>query len=289
MIKSCSYWVVEGGFEGKRPVEEAMKDVKKAGFDGIELGIMPGTELTEKTSEKRCKEIVKFAKDLGLKIVSCATGFYWGCSLTSNKVSEAKAALKFTENALAVTKMLGAGAFLIVPGCVEPAFDNWDAKKIVPYDECYKRALRQMKAIAKTAEKLKVYACCENVWNKFLLSPLEMKQFIDAVGSRWVGSYFDLGNHRFCGYPDQWIRILGRRIKRVHIKDYKYPGRVFPDDFPRLGKGDVDFDACIRALCDVGYKGAITAEIIELPWRTGVLRQTSKAMDKILAKCVYKK
>jgi hexulose-6-phosphate isomerase len=283
MIKACSYWMVEGGLEGKRPVEEAMEDVQRAGFEGIELGIAPGSALTERTGEKRCKQIVRFARRLGLKITSCATGLYWGCSLTSNKASEAKRALQFTERALSVVQRLGAKAFLVIPGIVEPAFASWDARQIVPYDECYKRAVAQMKRIARTATKLKVQVGCENVWNKFLLSPLEMRQFIDAVGSRYVGSYFDLGNHRFCGYPDQWIRILGRRIKRVHIKDYKYPGRLFPDDFPRLGRGDVDFAACMKALVAVGYNGPITAEILEIPWQKGVLRHTSRAMDKILA------
>jgi len=283
MIKSCSYWMVEGGLEGKRPVEEAMTDVKKAGFAGIELGIAPGSALPETASEARCKEIVAFAKKIGLKITSTATGFYWGCPLTSNKPAEAKTALKFTQDALKVTRMLGAGAFLCIPGCVEPAFATWTADQIVPYDVCYKRALAQMKKIAKTAEALKVAVGCENVWNKFLLSPLEMKAFIDAVGSRWVGSYFDLGNNRYDGYPVHWIQILGRRIKRVHLKDYKYPGRVFPGDFPRLGLGDVDFAACMKALKAIKYNGPVTAEILEIPWQTGVLEHTSKAMDKILA------
>ena len=122
MIKACSYWMVEGGLEGKRPVEEAMKAVKKAGFEGIELGIAPGSALPETAGETRCKQIVKFARQMGLKITSCATGFYWDCSLTSNKASEARRALAFTEKALGVVHMLGAKAFLVIPGCVEPAF-----------------------------------------------------------------------------------------------------------------------------------------------------------------------
>ena len=70
-------------------------------------------------------------------------------------------------------------------------------------------------------ERAKVLLNPENLWNKFLLSPLEMRSFVDLFHSPWVGAHFDTGNVMQYGYPEDWILTLGPRIKRVHIKDFK--------------------------------------------------------------------
>ncbi|RPJ45010.1 MAG: sugar phosphate isomerase/epimerase, partial [Chloroflexi bacterium] len=123
-----------------------------------------------------------------------------------------------------------------------------------------------------------VTICIENVWNKFLLSPLEMKGFIDSFGSPCVGSYFDVGNVLLTGYPDQWIRILGPRIRRVHIKDFKKSVGTAAG-FCDLLEGDVDFDAVKKALSGIQYSGYVTAEII--PYVPGGPQKTARAMKKI--------
>ena len=115
-------------------------------------------------------------------------------------------------------------------------------------------------------------------WNKFLLSPLEMRDFIDSFNSDFVGSYFDVGNVLLTGYPEQWIRILGKRTKRVHIKDFKKStGTV--EGFVDLLEGDVDFDGVKKALADIGYDGYVTAEM--LPYESGRPEKTAAAMKKI--------
>lgn len=104
-------------------------------------------------------------------------------------------------------------------------------------------------------------AAVENVWNKFLLSPLEMRSFIDQFHSINVGAYFDVGNVLLSGYPEQQIRILGSRIKRIHIKDFKLSiGTI--DGFVDLLEGDVDFEAFKKALAEIGYDGFVTAEML---------------------------
>jgi hexulose-6-phosphate isomerase len=129
-----------------------------------------------------------------------------------------------------------------------------------------------------TAEKIGVTIAVENVWNKFLLSPLEMRGFIDSFKSKRVGAYFDVGNVLLTGYPEQWIKILGKRIKRIHIKDFKKSvGTV--DGFVDLLKGDVDFTAVKKALAAIGYKGYVTAEMI--PYSPGRPERTARAMKKI--------
>ncbi len=125
---------------------------------------------------------------------------------------------------------------------------------------------------------MQVVIAIENVWNKFLLSPLEMRDFIDSFKSNAVGAYFDVGNVLLIGYPEQWIRILGHRIKRVHVKDFKRSvGTV--EGFVDLLEGDVDFTAVKEALADIGYDGYLTAEL--LPFTPGRPEKTARAMKEI--------
>jgi hexulose-6-phosphate isomerase len=118
----------------------------------------------------------------------------------------------------------------------------------------------------------------ENVWNKFLLSPLEMRDFIDSFHTRAVGSYFDAGNVLLTGYPEHWIKILGRRIVRVHVKDFKKSVGT-AEGFVDLLEGDVDFEAVKAALAEVDYDGYVTAEM--LPYQPGRPEKTAAAMKKI--------
>ena len=184
--------------------------------------------------------------------------------------------INFTQKALYVTKWLGTNAYLFVPGAVDVFFLP-DAE-IIPYDVCYERAREAVSQLVQTAEKVGVSVGIENVWNKFLLSPLEMRDFIDSFGSDMIGAYFDVGNVLLTGYPEQWIRILGKRIKRVHIKDFDISiGTV--DGFVDLLEGSVDFEAVKKALAEIGYDGYVTAEMI--PYSPGRPEKTAEAMKKI--------
>ncbi len=289
MIKSISYWAFPGGLAGQMDIEEAIKKAAAAGYEGIELAIARTGELTHQTSEKRCKQIIAAARESKIKIVSTATGEFWATSLTDPKASVRKRALSFLKASLEVTARLKAGAMLVVPGCVHADFIPGCPE--VPYDECYGTALRQIREAAKTAEKTKTYICIENVWNKFLLSPLEFKQFIQDCKSRWVGAYFDVANNLPYGIPEHWIPILGKRIKRVHFKDYKKKvnpdGSVtwtgFPEGFEiPLGKGHVNFPAVLAAFKKIGYKGPVTYEWLNFSGDPRVVRRCSREMDRIL-------
>ncbi len=150
--------------------------------------------------------------------------------------------------------------------------------EVIDYDVCYERAGEAIRQILPAAEQTGVAICIENVWNKFLLSPLEMRDFIDGFNSEMVGAYFDVGNVLLTGYPDQWIRILGKRIKRVHVKDFKLSvGTVA--GFVDLLEGDVDFEAVKKTLTEIGYDGYVTAEL--LPFEPGRPCKTAQAMKKI--------
>ena len=127
----------------------------------------------------------------------------------------------------------------------------------VSYRDAYKRSQKYIRELIPDAEKHGVKIAIEEVWNKFLLSPLEFARYIDEFESPWVGAYFDVGNVVEFGYPEEWIRELGKRILKVHIKEYKKEKRFNY----RLGEGEIDWAAVRTALSEAGYTGWVTAEV----------------------------
>jgi hexulose-6-phosphate isomerase len=153
----------------------------------------------------------------------------------------------------------------------------------VDYDTVHKRASDAVGSLIAQASAARIAIGIENVWNKFLVDPFAMRAFIDQFGSEWVGAYFDVGNSMLVGYPEQWIRILGRRIKRVHLKDFRRAVGT-ADGFVDLLAGDVNWPAVMAALREVGYSGPLTAEMIPAYTHCPevIVENTSRAMDAIL-------
>ncbi|MHC4396453.1 MAG: sugar phosphate isomerase/epimerase family protein [Planctomycetota bacterium] len=273
---SASYWMFEGGLEAKRPIAEAMQEAKDLGFDAIELAVGSQGVLTHNTTQAQCEDIVASAEKIGIEISSVASGESWGCSPSANDPDVRKKIIDFTGKALQITNWLGTDAYLFVPGAVDVFFLP-DAE-VIPYEVCYERAKDAVSQLVGIAEQTGVAIGIENVWNKFLLSPLEMRDFIDSFGSEMVGAYFDVGNVLLTGFPEQWIKILGKRIKRVHIKDFKLSVGT-AEGFVDLLEGDVDFEAVKKALAEAGYDSYVTSEM--LPFSPGRPEKTAKAMKKI--------
>jgi hexulose-6-phosphate isomerase len=182
-----------------------------------------------------------------------------------------------------VAKELGCDSTLVIPGCV--CADFVDPNRIVDYETAYERSLEAFLSLKSEAEALQVNIGLENVWNKFLLSPMEMRDFIDKIGSPYVGSYLDIGNIVANGYPEHWIKTLGKRIKKVHFKDYRREaGALY--GFVDLLAGDVNYPAVTEALASVGYDGWVTAEMIPnyKYYTEAIIYNTSYSMDKILGR-----
>lgn len=278
MEKSISYW----SFSGKN-VFEAMQIAKDAGFDGIELTLDAEGDVTMQTSAAQLTEIRGAAEKIGLELPSVASSLYWAYSFTSDDPDERERAHQAAVCEINTAKALGADTVLIVPGSVSVEFVP--ERPVVSYDVCWERALQAMKRLAPVAEEAGINIGVENVWNRFLLSPLEMRQFLDEIGSERVGAYFDVGNVVYCGYPEQWIRILGKRIKKVHFKDYRRnPGGL--DAFVDLLSGDVDWPAVMQAFADIGYDGWVTGEMIP-PYTHAsdqIIYNTSASMSRIIKK-----
>ncbi len=272
----ASYWIFDGGLQATLPVAEAMARAKELGFDGIELCVASSGELTHQATQAECEAIVAKARDLDIEISSVASGESWGCSPTDDDPAVRARIVEFTRQALQVTRWLGTDAYLFVPGAVDVFF--LEDSPVVPYDVCYERARQAVTEILPTAEQLGVTLAIENVWNKFLLSPLEMRDFIDGFGSKAVGSYFDAGNVLLTGYPEHWVKILGERIARVHVKDFKKSAGTAAG-FVDMREGDLDFQALKAALAEVGYDGYVTAEM--LPYEPGRPEKTAAAMKEL--------
>ena len=282
MKKGINYWSFPGGLEGKMDFAAAVKEAKKLGYQGMEVCLFPEGPLSLDISESDVAKLGKLLDDAGLQAASVTTGVLWDYPLTSTDPAQRDKGKQAVVRCLEVANQLGATGILVVPGAVE-IFFNPEAE-IVPYDVAMQRVEEVMKELAPVAEKNKVAIGIENVWNKMFLSPLEARDVLDRVGSEYVGWFFDVGNILALGFPEQWIRILGKRIKKVHVKDYRRAVGT-ADGFVDLLEGDVDWPEVVKALKEVGYDDFLTAEMI--PGYTHApetrLANTSLALDKILA------
>lgn len=288
-ILQINYWTV-GGFEGKKPVEQALKDAHKMGFQGLELAFGAG-EFAPGISRRRCREIRDTARNMGMKIETVATGNYWAKSLASPRKSIRKEALAFSKDYLQAAGWVGAGVALVIPGAVAVP---WDASQpVVSYQTTWKYAAQSVRELIPIAAGCGVKIGIENVWNWFLFDPIAMKTFVDQFASRWVGVYFDAGNCLINGFAEHWIEILGKRIVAVHLKNFSRHDcggtlHGFGDD---IMKGDLNWQAALKMLKQTGFNGPMTAEMIpfsRLPNLTlpdmDLARDTAKKLIKLLKK-----
>jgi len=283
MKKSISYWSFPGGLEGTKPVVEACKEAKAAGFDAIELAIGTSGEISLDSSQESLARLRREIEDTGIEIAGLACPLGWQWPFTSEDPAVRAKAHECHRKALWAANALGTDAVLVLPGVVDVPWDP--SIPVVGYEEAYKRATDEIGKLIGDAEAAGAVICIENVWNKMLLSPREIVEFVDQFDSPWVQVYFDVGNCVVIGYPQHWIRIIGRRIKRVHIKDFRRSvGNL--NGFVDLLSGDVDWPEVIQALKEVGYNGPITAEMIP-PYRyypEVLIINTSHALDAILGR-----
>lgn len=278
MKKGINVWSFPAG-----TVRDTLSLAKAAGFEGVELALNGEGELSLASTDREIREIRKLAEDLGLSLYSLSCGLCWDYRLSDDDPALRQKAKDMIRRQLEVAKILGADTILALPGVVNVEF-SFPEKKVA-YDVVYERALEGVSELAKDAEAIGVSIGLENVWNKFLLSPMEMRDFIDRIGSPYVGSYLDIGNTLYCGYPEDWVRILGGRIKKVHFKDYRMQAGGL-HGFVDLLAGDVDYPEVMRAFAEIGYDDWVSAEMIPnyRHHTDAIIYNTSYAMDRILGR-----
>lgn len=246
-------------------LDEFFTQAQTAGYEAVELCLRKEGELTLQTSPAARREVAARAKAAGLPVVSMTHG-----QLTGNLLDSGAAQRKGIEETVAGLQFaadLGAGCTLHTLGRL---------RADLFYDDAYRNGVASLREIAVAAERLKVVLAVEFVWSGFLFSPLEMKRFLEEVGSPWIGFYFDPGNMAVFQFPQHWARILGPHIKMMHLKDWQ--GGPLNGGWPALRAGQVDFAAVNRELRAAGYAGPLISEV---DLRTASLAETAKAIREI--------
>jgi hexulose-6-phosphate isomerase len=228
-------------------------------LDRFQLARDTGFEQTEcgtTDDERKANEILEASKKTGIRIHSVMNRDHWRYPLSSRDAEVVAKTVKGQKTSFRNASMWGADTVLLVPAVVNPE---------TTYQEAWDRSQAEIRKMIPLAEEVKVIIAVEEVWNKFLLSPLEMARYVDEFRSPWVRAYFDVGNVVLYGYPQDWIRTLGKRIVKLHIKDFSFredktiKKRVA--DFVNLKDGDINWKEIHRALADIGYQGSATVEL----------------------------
>lgn len=263
-------------------VKEAARQIKTAGYSGMEPVVSENGSLNPSMTDREVLKIREIAEDFDLEIPSVGVWSLWDNNLVSDSQATRTKAKAIVQRQLEIASLLGADTILVVPGYVGCDFAAEPEK--IRYDVAYERSQEAIAGLAPLAKQLKVNIGIENVWNRFLLSPLEMRRFVEEISSPYVGVYFDVGNIIYIGYPEQWIEILGSHIKKIHFCDYR-ADQCGIGAFVDLFAGDVDFKAVMAALGTIGYDDYVTLEMLpnykEYPYVS--LYANKPAMDTIVA------
>ncbi len=247
-------------------LEEFFAQAAAAGYEVVEVAMKREGELTPDTSAEDLKRIAELSRQAGLPMVSMTQNHCTGNLLASGESQQT--AIEETQIGLRTAATLGIGCTLHTLGTLGPD---------ICYDEAYRNGVTALKELAATAAEADVAIAVEFIWNGFLFSPLEMKGFLDEIGSPHIGFYFDPGNMAVFHHPHHWVRILGPHLKMAHMKDWQ--GRALKGGWTPLLEGEIDFAAVKRELVAAGYDGPMISEVA-----TGLasLGDTAKAIRKII-------
>jgi len=256
-----------GMISGSGSVMDKFKLAKDLGFDGVEVN---------GPNDPKKEEIIKASEATGVGIASVMNSVHWKDTLSDPDPSVRARGLEGLKTCLRECKDYHCTSVLLVPAVVNQA---------VSYADAYTRSQAEIKKAVPLAEELGVKIAIENVWNQFLLSPLEAARYVDEFKSSAVGWHFDVGNIINYGWAEQWVRTLGQRIVKVHVKEFSRKRRdkegLWKGFEVELLEGDCDWPAVMKALDDVGYHGWLIAEIGG--GNAERLKTIAGLMDKIMA------
>lgn len=263
------YWSM---LPAKLSIEERFALAKECGFESVECPTEDSPSVVE--------EILAASRKTGLPVHSVMNRDHWKFPLSSPDPAVVEKCVHGIETSIRNAKTWGAETVLLVPAVVNAE---------VGYKQAWDRSTAQIRKLIPLARENKVIIGVEEVWNKFLLSPLEFARYVDQFESPWVRAYFDVGNMVLYGFPQDWIRTLGKRIVKVHLKDFGWRTYTLPGDPPQrkrvpefgdLREGEIDWKAVHKAFQEIGYRGDATVEL-----RGGdaaYLKEVNRRVDLIL-------
>lgn len=262
--------------------KECLKEARLSGYGGVEVNF--DGRFTLDCTDETLKELKKTAEENGIKIVSVYSRQQWKTPISSSDRAKREQGIKTLERLIDIAGYLQAPTILTIPGAVDNSILSPD-KETVAYKDAYERVKDAISGLSLRAESAGVILALENVPNKFLLSPLEFKRIIEETGSRAVGCHFDAANcFYYQGVPEDWVRILGKHIKAIHLKDYKIAVGSL-NGFCDIFEGDINWNEVCRAIAETGYDGALISEVLppfryhpEVLWKTA-----SMAIDCLMA------
>lgn len=221
------------------PLADKFRLLRDLGFEGVEL---------DSPNAFETKDVLAARDASGIVIHGVVDAVHWRDTLSDPDAAVRAKGLAALRTALGDAKDYGASTCLLVPGVV---------RKHIRYDHVYVRSQAEIRKALPQAAELGVAIAIENVWNGFLLSPVEAARYLDELASPHVGMYFDVGNVVRYGYPEHWIHALGHRILKLDVKEYS-KDKGFG---VRLLEGDCDWPSVVAALRAIGYSGWATAEM----------------------------
>ncbi|HWB97636.1 MAG TPA: sugar phosphate isomerase/epimerase family protein [Bryobacteraceae bacterium] len=240
--------------------------------DRFKLAVDCGFEQVECqtiTDEREAEQIKEASMAAKLPVHSVMNMAHWKYPLSSADPAVVAESMKGMETSLRNAHLWGAQTVLLVPAVVNPE---------TSYKDAWVRSQKQIRKLLPLAEQLKVTIAVEEVWNKFLQSPLEFATYVDQFKSPWLKAYFDVGNVVINGYPQDWIRTLGKRIVKLHLKDFKFEKRQAA--FVPLREGEINWKEVYKALTEIGYQGSATVELPD--GDAAYLKEVSRRVDLIL-------
>lgn len=221
-------------------LQQKFQTLADIGYDGVELD-SPGDIDAE--SAKRASQ------EVGLPIEGIVNSTHWQVRHSDPDPAVRKSARQNMTTALRFAKAVEADSVLLVPGKVTDAEQE-------NHDQVWQRSIEDIRALLPLAEQLRISILIENVGNGFCETPELFAQYLDEIDSPWVGAHFDIGNHIRVSPPADWIRVLGKRIKKLDVKD-----RTRAGERALIGEGDADWPAVRQALGEIGYEGWAAAEV----------------------------
>jgi len=249
----------------ERPYRERFALAREAGFDAIEMQTV--------VKDEEAAEIHEAAKASGIRVHSVMNMDHWRLPLSSSDPDVVTGSVKGMETSMRNAALWGADTVLLVPAVV-------DAK--TSYRDAYTRSQTVIRErLLPLAKELKVIIAVEEVWNKFLLSPIEFARYVDEFDSPQLRAYFDVGNVVLYAFPQDWIRTLGSRIAKIHLKDFNFDRPNGRFTWKNIGEGDIDWVAVRQALSDIHYAGYVTTEVAA--GDAAYLKDLAGRVDRFLA------